>query len=111
MGLSLLDYLSGYEKAVIVDSIFTGEKEIGELHIFKKEDIDSRRFKSSHYVGIPEMIELAEKLKIPFPKEILIIGIEVKDPYLISTDLTKELKEKFNLIVKKVEKEIEKFIG
>lgn len=111
MGLCLLDYLSGYKKAVIVDSIYTGKKEVGEIHIFKKEDLISKKFKSSHYIGIPEIIELAEKTGIPFPEKLLIIGIEVKDPYLISTDLTQELKEKFNTIAERVEREIEEFMG
>ncbi|MEO0254635.1 MAG: hydrogenase maturation protease [candidate division WOR-3 bacterium] len=110
MGLSLIDFLSPYEKAVIIDSIFTGKKDIGEIYIFKQKDFDSKQIKSNHYIGLPEIYKIAKKLKIPFPKELLIIGISVEDPYTIKPELSENLKKKIPEIITKIEKIIRDFL-
>ncbi len=110
MGFSLLDFLSPYEKAIIIDSIFTGKNDTGEIYVFKEKDLNPKQIKSNHYIGLPEIYKLAKKLKIPFPKEILIIGISVEDPYTIKPELSENLKKKIPEIVIKIEKIIKDFL-
>lgn len=110
MGLSLLDFLSPYEKVIIIDSIFTGKNDTGEIYVFKEKDLSPRQIISNHYIGIPEIYKIAKKLKIPFPKEVLIIGISVQDPYTIKPELSENLKKIIFEIVKKIEKIIKDFL-
>ncbi|MEN3046865.1 MAG: hydrogenase maturation protease [Candidatus Hydrothermales bacterium] len=109
MGLSLLDFLSPYEKAIIIDSIYTGKQDVGNLYIFNGKDIQSNGIKSNHYVGIPELIQIAKKLKLPFPREILIIGVSVENPFTIRLSLSESLKNKIPEILDKIEKIIKEF--
>ncbi len=110
MGFSLLDIVSGYEKLIIIDSILTGKKEVGFVHEIKIDEILSSDLKSNHYAGIPDLYFLAKKFDIPFPEEVLILGIEVKDPFEIKEDFSDEIKEKIPEIEKEVEKRIRNFL-
>lgn len=110
MGFSLLDIISGYEKLIIIDSILTGEKEIGFVHEIKIEDLIKGNLRSVHYAGIPDLYLLSKKLNIPFPEKILILAIEVKDPFEIKEDFSEEIKEKIFEIERKVEIKIKEFL-
>ncbi|MEN3045045.1 MAG: hydrogenase maturation protease [Candidatus Hydrothermales bacterium] len=109
MGLSLLDFLSPYKKAVIIDSIYTGKQDTGNIYVFNGKNINDSELKSNHYIGIPELIHVARKLRLPFPKEILIIGISVEDPFTIRPTISEDLKNKIPEILNKIEKIIKKF--
>ncbi|MEO0266623.1 MAG: hydrogenase maturation protease [candidate division WOR-3 bacterium] len=111
MGFSLLDIISGYEKLIIIDSILTGEKEVGFIHEIKIEDLLEGNLRSSHYAGIPDLYILSKKLNILFPEKILILAIEVRDPFEIKEDFSEELKEKIFEIERKVEEKIKEFLN
>lgn len=104
MGFSLLDYLSGYDEAVIIDSIYTRVKEAGELHLFALSEFDQKPGRSNHYVGLPELEVLAKSAGIPFPQKVHLIGVEVEDPFLIQSHLSQDLEHKIPEILERVEK-------
>ncbi len=111
MGFSLLDIVSGYEKLIIIDSILTGEKEVGFVHEIKIEDLLVNSLKSSHYASIPDLYLLSKKLNIPFPEKIFILAIEVKDPFEINENFSDEIKEKILEIENKIEEKIKKYLN
>lgn len=90
-GLDLLDFLEGYDRALLLDSIATGRHPAGTLLEFSAADFRKVVAPSPHYAGIPEMLRLAEALGIPFPAEIRILACEVADPYRIREGLSPEL--------------------
>ncbi len=102
MGLSLLDHLSGFDEAIIIDSISTTEKKIGRVHLLSLADFFAHRRRSNHYVGLPEAALLAEKLGLPFPETVHIIGVEVVNPYEISTSLSPPMKRRLAAVLKDV---------
>jgi len=110
MGFGLLDIISGYEVLVIVDSIQSGYKDPGEIHLIPVEDFPVQPVRSNHFVGIPELAGMADKLHIPFPHKTWVIGIEVKDPYLITEELSDSIKRRFCGIVAKVEDKLSTII-
>lgn len=110
MGFSLFDIVSGYENLIIVDSILTNEKEPGYIHGIKIEDLLEGDLKPAHYAGIPDLYLLAKKIKIPFPEKILILAIEVKDPFEINENFSDEIKKKIPEIEKKIQKKIRDFL-
>jgi hydrogenase maturation protease len=106
-GLELLDYLEGYEKAIILDSLFTGQYSPGTIVTYTSSDFDLSTISTPHYIGLPEVLKLAEKLGISVPKEIKILLIEVENPYEVTKEISEIIKEKINEFVKQAIKIIE----
>lgn len=100
-GFELIDYLSGYEKAVIVDSVVTGKK-TGELTIYDLRKVDFIPSPSPHASGILDAIYLMDALGLSPPQECYLIGIEVKDPYTISESISPVLEKRIPELEKKV---------
>lgn len=103
MGFVLLDYLSGYEEALIIDSICTGGGETGKIHCFSLEDFPPHPNGSAHYLGLPEAAQLAKEMQIPFPAKVHVLGIEISQPFDISPSLSPELQAKLPGILENLE--------
>jgi hydrogenase maturation protease len=87
-GLALIDLMEGYERALLLDSVVTGAAPPGTVHEFSPSDFRRVTAPSPHYAGLPEVLQLAERLEIPFPREIRVLALEVEDPYRITECLT-----------------------
>ncbi len=96
-GFALLDYLEGYESAVIVDSIQGDAATQGDVEEYTLGDFKLLKPISPHYAGIPEALELMETLCMGLPR-VRIIGISILDPYGLSTELSNELRTKVETI-------------
>ena len=91
MGLSLLDFLEGRSWAIIVDSILTGDREPGDLHMYDRDMFLDPRAKNPHHMGMDEILALAEEGNISIPSDLRVVAIEVKDPFTFGEKLTPEL--------------------
>jgi hydrogenase maturation protease len=78
-GLGLLDQLSGYETAILVDAVLGGPRiSPGSLLYLGPEDLASftRGTGSAHGWGVAESLKLAETLKRKdIPEQITILGV------------------------------------
>jgi hydrogenase maturation protease len=110
MGFSLLDMLSGYSMAIILDSLLTANSNPGAVHVFRLQDFKALRGRSNHYTGLPEVAAVAKMLDIPFPARVHIIGIEVSDPFRIAASLSPELAQLLPGLVVSVRKELDEMI-
>ncbi len=63
-----------------------------------------------HYAGIPDLYLLAKKINIPFPEKVLILAVEVKDPFEIKQEFSDEIKSQISEIKKKIQKNIKNFL-
>ena len=101
-GFLLLDIMEGYEKVLIIDSIpVAAGGRAGSIRELDKVDL-SRKFSiSPHYVGLPELMELAGRLDIKFPRIIKALVIEINDSGIIREGLSPEIEEKIPLLVEK----------
>jgi hydrogenase maturation protease len=62
---------------------------------------------SLHDVGLAEMIKIGKAVyPDEMPKEIIIYGIEIREPKTYSTELSKEVNDSMNNVVKLVVKEL-----
>jgi len=104
MGLSLLDFLAGYNHAIIVDSIITGRHKPGTILIFDRGDFNLPSACNPHHMGLDEILDLAEKTGIPIPEKIHIVAIEVSDPFTFSEGLTPEVKKALPGVLDTIEK-------
>jgi hydrogenase maturation protease len=102
MGLALLDYLSGYSAAFIVDSIQTGQAEPGFIH-----ELDAFAWRrlagaSPHFLGVGETLALGGKLGLPMPGEVKVFAIETQDPFTLGTRMTPALEGALPDIVRRI---------
>lgn len=78
-GLSLIEYIKGYEKVLIVDAVDMGMAP-GEIRIFSPEEAKltiKADTLSTHGFGLAEVIRLMDMLGIRV--DLCIIGIQAKD--------------------------------
>ncbi|MCX7836071.1 MAG: hydrogenase maturation protease [bacterium] len=87
-GVTLLDYFSGYQKAIVVDSIHSPNYPVGESIEIPIDNLQVTYAPSPHYSGLTELQQLAKEMDIPFPNEIRIVAIPVEDPYTIGKPLS-----------------------
>jgi hydrogenase maturation protease len=55
-GLALLELLAGYDRALLLEAIFTGSAPPGTVLEFCREDFQKAAAPSAHYVGLPEVL-------------------------------------------------------
>jgi hydrogenase maturation protease len=88
VGLDLLDVLEGYDRALILDAIATGRHPAGTVLEFGAADFQKVVAPSPHFAGLPELLQMARQLAIPFPETISVLACEVADPYQIREGLS-----------------------
>jgi len=96
--LTLIDYMEDREIVIIVDSIITGKYPTGSLIILQADNFKAHKSIFTHSIGLTETIELMKILGFNYPKKVYIIAIEVKDFFTPSLELTKELRDKLDII-------------
>lgn len=80
-GLRLMERLVGYDHAIIVDAITTGEQPPGTLYRFSVEDLPdsgSEHLSSIHDMTLPTALRLGHALGLRLPHKIWIIGVEAE---------------------------------
>jgi hydrogenase maturation protease len=101
-GVALLDLFIGYDKAIIVDAVKTGRFPPGTIVEIDPEELVPVGNPSPHYTGVPELIQLASELKVDFPKEFLIIAMEVDNVSEMRGELTGAVSKGLERLVARV---------
>jgi len=106
-GLSLIDLLAGYDKAIIVDAIQTAEGKVGQIYRLSPDAFNNTRHASSpHDVNFATALELGNKLGIAMPKQIVVYAVEVADTSTFSEQFTPKVKQAIPKCVKTIIKEL-----
>lgn len=100
-GLALLDCLEGHDSAVVVDSVCSEVNKVGEVLTLSPQDFATVKPASPHFSGVPEALQLMEQLEIGVP-EVMILGVNVKDPYTLSDSMSEELEGMKDAIAREV---------
>jgi hydrogenase maturation protease len=108
-GFALLDYLAGYKKVLILDSVLGIAHAEGTVREVTPNEFSPATFVSPHYVGLPDVIALAGKLEIDFPNEIRILVIEISDPFILREGLTPNLDSQIPHFVEEAERILERW--
>jgi hydrogenase maturation protease len=90
-GLALLDYLEGHRSALILDAIVDQRKKPGTVVQLRPQDFRGKLGGSPHFMGLPDMLEMAEKLSIPVPSDIVILAMVVDNPTFLDESLSPEI--------------------
>ena len=88
-GFELIDLLSGYEYAIIVDAFLSDKPEPGKIRYLTMQNISGNaRLVGPHDIGVDVAFELAKQLGIPMPGEVEIVAIDVEDTFTFSEEMT-----------------------
>ncbi|MFC1906296.1 hydrogenase maturation protease [Chloroflexota bacterium] len=105
-GIALLDFVIGYKKLIIIDSIKIEEGKPGDLYKLELEDLKpSKDLSSSHGIGIATAVELGKRLGYNMPKNTSMYAVNIKDNTTFGENCTRMVKEKIPLITKQIIKE------
>jgi hydrogenase maturation protease len=92
-GLRILDQISGYDRAILVDAVMLGGS-VGQVRRFEEADLVGDLHASCvHDLSLQEALLLGRSLEMPLPAQIVIYGIEVRDPYLLQEGCSSEVSE------------------
>jgi hydrogenase maturation protease len=88
-GLDLIEMLTGYERAYIVDAIQLDGEEPGTVFRMKPDDIRiTPRLASFHDIDLITALELGRRLELPMPREVVIFGVQVADAVTLGESCT-----------------------
>lgn len=111
-GLSLLDLLAGYDRAIIIDAIQTVGGKAGQIYRIEPEAFTATRNAGSpHDVDFTTALKLGSQLKLDMPSKIDIFGIEVVDTCTFSEECTPEVKEAIPACVEMIMQELKEDYG
>jgi hydrogenase maturation protease len=92
MGLSLLDFIVGFEDLVLVDAVQTRQAPPGFLHEFDGSQFNILPIVSPHFLGVGEIVALGRQLGLPVPRRVRIFAVEVQDPFTVGVCMTPPLR-------------------
>ena len=102
-GLSLMERLIGYDRAVIVDAICSGAP-VGSLIHLGVNDRPTQRSASAHDVDLPTALSLGRRVgaHLPPSEQITILAIEAEDVVSFGETLTPEVESAIPLATQAV---------
>jgi hydrogenase maturation protease len=109
--LDLVSDISGYERLILIDSISTG-RPVGSVVLFGEEEILSGKGDIYlHGMNLSEALNLCRRIRLPFPEELNLVGIEsgVMDEF--GEKISGELQAKLPGIISEVRRLVQGLIG
>jgi hydrogenase maturation protease len=91
-GLRLMERLVGYDRAIIIDAIVSGQA-VGTVLALAPDSIPTQRSASSHDVTLPTALDLGRQsgAQLPSDENIMLIAIEAGDVYTFSEQLSPDV--------------------
>lgn len=106
-GLDLIDALSGYVKAILIDAVQTPEGKPGEVYRLSLQEFKNCfNLSSMHALDLSQVLELGKKIAKKHMPQVEIIAIEAKRINQFSEELSPQLKNNFDKIFDTVRTEI-----
>jgi hydrogenase maturation protease len=108
-GLTLLDLLIGFDRAVIVDAIQTVGGKPGQIYRLEPDDFDiTVHTASTHDVNLTTALEFGNRLGLALPQEITIFAIEVADITSFGEECTPQVAGAIPLCAEMIQQELER---
>jgi hydrogenase maturation protease len=90
-GLSLMERLVGYDRAILIDAITTGKQPTGSVSLYKLEelpDLSAGHTGSTHDTSLQNALKLGQSMGVQLPTEVVVVGIEAQSVYEFSEVLS-----------------------
>ena len=94
-GLTLMERMVGFRRAILIDALQTGNFTPGTVIKLRLEDVSEQRaghIASAHDVNLMTAVQLGREMGAQLPDMIFVIGIEAHRVYDISEDLSPEIR-------------------
>jgi hydrogenase maturation protease len=106
-GLSLMERLTGYERVILVDAIFTGTQPVGAVSQFLLDDLpdlSAGHSASAHDTSLRNALHVGREMDILLPTDenVTVITIEAEAVYDFSQELSPAVAAAVPLATKKV---------
>ena len=106
-GLSLLDLVAGYERAIIVDSIQTQGGKAGTIYRLTPADFEvAHNSTTLHDVGLLTALKLGQRLELDMPREVILFAVEGEDLVTFSEKCSPEVEKAIPVVVDLILKEV-----
>jgi hydrogenase maturation protease len=104
-GITLLELLVGYDRAIIIDAIQTPRGKPGQIHRLSTASLYCTRHTSStHGIDFATLIDLGKKLNLALPEKIIIFGIEIEDISTFSEKCSPPVEKAIPIYVAKIKR-------
>lgn len=93
-GLRLMEHLSGYDRAILIDAVNMGKLPLGSVYCLNLADLpdfSAGHTGSAHDTSLLTAIRFGKELGLPLPGEILVIGIESTQVYNFSEKMSEQV--------------------
>lgn len=93
-GISLMERLIGYERAILIDALVTGENPVGTVSVMPFHDLPNRalgHLSSSHDTTLQNALLAGKRMGFSLPDEIWVVGIETRLVFDFSETLSPEV--------------------
>ena len=90
-GLSLMERLVGFERAILVDSMETGQGHAGSVRMFTLDELpnpSAGHSASAHDTSLVTALKTGRRMGLSLPTEIRVVAIEAKQVYDFSEELS-----------------------
>lgn len=90
-GLSLMEHLIGYDRAVIIDAIDTGILPLGSVRCLPLEELPDNsagHITAVHDTSLQTALHIGRAMEAHLPQEIIVVGIESPNVYDFSEELS-----------------------
>lgn len=102
-GINLLEYLEGYDRAIIVDSVQLPAGKPGQIYCLQPGDLPATRYTGlTHGIDFPTILELGKMLGMKMPAEIWIFAIQAQDVLTIGEKCTPAVAEAIRLCTRNI---------
>ena len=90
-GLTLMEHLIGYDRAIIIDAITTGKAPLGTVRSLPLEDLPNQAFghcSSAHDTTLQNALQVGRSMGAKLPDQIDLVTIEAQQVYDFSEELS-----------------------
>jgi len=102
-GLDILELIKDYHKVIIIDAIKTKDGIPGTIYYLTPANFkETLHISSFHDVSFLTALKVADKLDIPVPQQIDIIAIEIVEDLTFSSEFSKAIADKYEVIYKEI---------
>lgn len=106
-GIRLMDAMTGYDRACIVDAMVTGRFSPGQVSEFALEELCStRNIVCTHDTNLATALELGRMLDLHLPSVVKIWGIEARDVTTFGEQLSEEIEDAVPVAVSAILREL-----
>ena len=103
-GLSLMERLVGYDRAILVDSIDMPGSKPGELRRLALDSLPGTHANAAHDASLADALQLGQKMGVKLPPlgEIIILAVQIERRLEFSETLTPEVEASIEPAVREI---------